>query len=224
MIAADPATGRTVVEPVTQRIVGYGRKHLVGLRVATPYGVNTDTVVATSNHPFWSARRQAWVPAGELRPGDVLGTRDGILGTRDGGTIRIMERHASTQTRTVYNLSVAGVHTYYVRLAGTAILVHNEETCDAAYQGSLHLAEEIEKGNVNHKIPDIDADDVEGMEKYLDGWMKKTPDFKGPDGVEYWYDEKRGYMILKKNEYSGSGRRMTQEEWNTFRQRKLDGG
>lgn len=218
VIATDPATGRTVAEPVTQRIVGHGVKRLVRLTVATdPYGLNSDTVTATANHPFWSARRHAWVPAGDLRPGDELRARGG-------GPVRIVGRHAYTRTRTVYNLAVADVHTYYVRLAGTAVLVHNEETCDAAYQGSLHLSEEIAKGNANHRIPGIDPDDVTGMEKYLDDWMKKKPDATGPDGVQYWYDEQRGYMILKKNEYSGTGRQMTPEEWSRFRDKKVNGG
>ena len=117
--SVDPATGVIHAEPVTALIRGHGTKHLVRLRVSTaPYGLNSDTITATDNHPFWLANRHAWVDAGNLRPNDRIG--DG-----HGNRTRILGRHATTRTTTAYNLTVADTHTYQIEAAGGELLVHN---------------------------------------------------------------------------------------------------
>jgi Protein of unknown function (DUF1557). len=105
---------------------GHDAQNLINLYVsglAEPIGV-TDT------HPFWSADRSQFVPAGELREGENLKTVDGV----EASVVR-MESRPSEQ---VFNLEVDGEHVYYVSASG--ILVHN--TCT---QGVYVLVDPISK-------------------------------------------------------------------------------
>jgi len=77
--------------------------------VAGPLGV-------TANHPFWSEDRQAFVPAGELREGELL-----LLA--EGNPTRLLTRTQRPGIHRVYNLEVDGEHVYYVGAEG--VLVHN---------------------------------------------------------------------------------------------------
>ena len=139
--AVDPATGRSLPEPVRALIRGHGVRHLVSLRVSTdPYGLRSSTLTATDNHPFWSLTRHRWVDAGRLRTNEVLAA--------DGGRrTRVMSLSRGTRTATVYNLSVANLHTYQVRYLGTGLLVHNAAKggCDRLVGGK-----KLTKGRLQH--------------------------------------------------------------------------
>ena len=72
----------------------------------------------TATHPFWSAERRAFVPAGDLKEGELVGTR---------------RRHPPPPRpipppppppRAVFNLEVDTEHVYYVTRDG--VLVHNK--------------------------------------------------------------------------------------------------
>ncbi|WP_435157325.1 polymorphic toxin-type HINT domain-containing protein [Amycolatopsis sacchari] len=124
VLATDPETGRTERHQVLQQIVGEGQKTLVDVTVDLdgPDGDREGTVTATDGHPFWVDGQGRWLPAIMLAPGDHLRASDGhpveVLGTQVHG-----------EPRRVYNLSVEGIHTYYVT-AGTAdVLVHNTAPC-----------------------------------------------------------------------------------------------
>jgi hypothetical protein len=71
----------------------------------------------TDNHPFWSEDRQAFVPAGELRPGERLRRADQTLTQ----ITRITPRTGPPVP--VYNLEVDAEHVYHVGASG--VLVHN---------------------------------------------------------------------------------------------------
>jgi hypothetical protein len=77
----------------------------------------------TANHPFWSADRQDFVPAGALTIGEHLRTESGTLRQ----VTRITPRRGPPVT--VFNLEVDAEHVYYVSTAG--VLVHN------AYPGDV---------------------------------------------------------------------------------------
>ena len=70
----------------------------------------------TSNHLFWSADRQAFVPAGELLPGERVASTTGTA------TIDRVEPRPGPEV--VYNFEVHGEHVYYVTDSG--LLVHNK--------------------------------------------------------------------------------------------------
>ncbi|MER5204839.1 polymorphic toxin-type HINT domain-containing protein [Streptomyces sp. NPDC002825] len=120
VLATDPETGETVEKEVTATIAGTGEKHLVNITVDTdgPAGNEVASVTATDGHPFWVPTLHAWIDATELTPGQWLRTSASTH-------VQITAVRRWTQQATVYNLSVADIHTYYVLAGETPILVHN---------------------------------------------------------------------------------------------------
>ncbi len=119
--ATDPTTGKTEKRAVTDLIIGIGEKHMVELTVDTDgdKGDETATITATDGHPFWAPDLGEWVTAVELRAGSMLQT--------GAGTYVQVEavRKWTAQDQRVHNLTVDGLHTYYVGAASQSILVHN---------------------------------------------------------------------------------------------------
>ncbi|QDU75859.1 hypothetical protein Pan97_29010 [Bremerella volcania] len=101
-----PGRGRIVTGLISHVRGGILNLHVEEL--AKPIGV-------TSNHPFWSEDRQAFVTAGELKPGEHLQSGD--------KTVTLRRVDAVPGERRVYNLEVHGDHIYRVSCLG--ILVHN---------------------------------------------------------------------------------------------------
>ncbi|WP_306356773.1 MULTISPECIES: PA14 domain-containing protein [unclassified Nocardia] len=124
VVATDPATSQTGVQPVADVISGRGTKHLVDIAIEG----SPNVITATAGHPFW-VENKGWINVGEIQVGDRLrplpdtqpgdDTSDPILlvsAVRDRGTVR---------NQSVYNLSVGRVHTYYIVVANAQTLVHN---------------------------------------------------------------------------------------------------
>ncbi|MFC0038644.1 RHS repeat-associated core domain-containing protein [Actinomadura rayongensis] len=114
--AGVPKGTRDKTNTVTAVHVTHTDRNYTDVTIATPDGPKT--IVGTSNHPYWDATTHAWTLASQLRPGDHLQT---IAGQ----TARILTLHSYTATRTTYDLTVNGVHTYYVEAGNTSVLVHN---------------------------------------------------------------------------------------------------
>ncbi len=72
----------------------------------------------TGNHPFY-VRGRGFIPAEQLKCGDELRTASG--GWSSVGVIT-----ASGLEEPVYNIRVAGLHTYFVRAGASEALVHNK--------------------------------------------------------------------------------------------------
>jgi Pretoxin HINT domain len=98
-------------------------------RVAAAHGGTTAVVLhvhadgarvtCTRDHRFL-VRGKGWVPARKLTHGD-------LLERIDGGTLpvaKVVSEHASEAVAT-YNLTVEDASTYFVRIGGHAVLVHN---------------------------------------------------------------------------------------------------
>jgi hypothetical protein len=82
--------------------------------------VGSDLVLQpTALHPLWSADHYDWVRAGQLEPGDKLLTEEGPL---EVASVRWLDG-----IHQVYNLEVAGDHTYLVGDVG--LLSHNIDGC-----------------------------------------------------------------------------------------------
>lgn len=125
VLATDPVSGRTEARSVDDVIVGSGQKHLVRLTVDTDgdQGEATGTMTATEGHPFWLEDQQSWVDAGDIQPGALLRTSAGTW-------VKVTATEAWTQEQQVYNLTVNGIHTYYVSAGPASVLVHNADKCD----------------------------------------------------------------------------------------------
>ncbi|MFE4830474.1 RHS repeat-associated core domain-containing protein [Streptomyces sp. NPDC056672] len=115
----DAKTGRTVVREVAGTIVTEDDKHFSDLTVKTASGA-AQALVATSTHPFWVESEQAWIKAGDLEPGMTLRTPTG-------DPVQVTaNRHFDERQRT-HDLTITGIHAYYVLADATPLLVHN---CD----------------------------------------------------------------------------------------------
>lgn len=114
--AFNPDTGAQVAEPVSAQIVGSGKKDLDQITIAD--GADAGTLTATANHPFWDPDSRSWINASVLRPGEHLLDQHG-------GLARIISVLPYARSMTVYNLTVADLHTYYVQAGSAAVAVHN---------------------------------------------------------------------------------------------------
>ncbi|MDQ2587992.1 type IV secretion protein Rhs [Saccharothrix yanglingensis] len=115
--ATDPATGETTDREVVATIVHDDEDDMTRLTVASEDG-SQGTVDATSWHPVWVDDEGRFVNIGDLKPGQRLKSADGTS-----AVVASVERY--THLEPVYDLTIDGVHTYYVVSAGVAFLVHN---------------------------------------------------------------------------------------------------
>ncbi|MFE5563917.1 EndoU domain-containing protein, partial [Amycolatopsis japonica] len=120
VLSTDPVTGLTQARPVVNLIPGQGLKELVRITVDTDgdRGDATGTVTATAEHPFWVGGSGHWTDAEDLDRGNLLRTPDGRL-------LEVVAVHEWTQQQQVHNLTIEGLHTYYVNVGGQDVLTHN---------------------------------------------------------------------------------------------------
>ncbi|MEV4625212.1 ricin-type beta-trefoil lectin domain protein [Micromonospora sp. NPDC049523] len=124
VVATDPETGETRAKQVTDTIIGSGGKDLVvvSIDIDGDRGRAVARITATDEHPFWDDQASEWVNAEDLRPDDVLLTPQGER-------VRVQTVVSYHAIATVYNLTVADIHTYYVAAGDTQVLVHNADEC-----------------------------------------------------------------------------------------------
>ncbi|MFF4160310.1 RHS repeat-associated core domain-containing protein [Streptomyces sp. NPDC001678] len=120
VVATDPETGETAPRKVTTLIQGDGQKQLVDLTTKSSTG--TGHLTATDGHPFWVPALHIWTPAAQLKPGQWLQTSTGTW-------VQVTAVQHRTTAAVVHNLTVDGLHTYYVLAGETPVLVHNSN-CD----------------------------------------------------------------------------------------------
>jgi hypothetical protein len=112
VLASDPDSGDRGPRRVIDTIVGDGIKQLVNIEI------DGAVVTATDRHPFWVDDDGEWVDAGELEIGDELLASD--------GTVVVVEGVGEwAAVRRVHNLTVEGIHTYFVVVGAQEVLVHN---------------------------------------------------------------------------------------------------
>ncbi|MET9246178.1 DUF5615 family PIN-like protein [Nonomuraea sp. NPDC003709] len=145
VLATDPETGERSAQPVLARITGEGAKNLVRISVRTEDG--SGVVIATAEHPFWVEDLKAWVGATRLSPGMWLKTGAGTH-----VQVAAVAKWTSAK-QDVYNLTVAGPHTYHVAAASTDVLVHNDNpSCDLAAAMKRALAKKAGFSGVGERL------------------------------------------------------------------------
>ncbi|MFD7743514.1 polymorphic toxin-type HINT domain-containing protein [Streptomyces sp. MJM8645] len=115
--AADPVSGVSGPRVVTDTIYTPDDRDFTELAISQSDG-SSGAVTATDHHPFWLDATQAWTDAAALRVGDTLRTDDGA-------TVQVASIRHWTGLEPAYNLTVEGLHTYYVLAGDTPVLVHN---------------------------------------------------------------------------------------------------
>jgi RHS repeat-associated protein len=117
---AEPA-GRTEKHRVDVTHTTYTDRDFTDVTISTPDGPRT--ITGTQNHPYYDLTTAAFTDAARLRPGDRLQTS---------GTATVLAVRNYTAAMITYDLTIDGLHTYYVEAGGTAVLVHNEDCEQAA--------------------------------------------------------------------------------------------
>jgi hypothetical protein len=132
VLATDPQSGRTEARPVTDVF----RNQDTALADVT---VGSAVLHTTAEHPFWDITAGAWTDAADLHRGDLLRRADGGQETVTG--VRTFAGSA-----TMHNLSVAGLHSYYVLAGRTPVLVHNFD-CGNALETLEGTSDAVRKHN-----------------------------------------------------------------------------
>jgi RHS repeat-associated protein len=112
----DPGT-KNQTHIVTAVHITYTDTDFTNVTIATKSG--PATIVGTAHHPYWDATTQAWTDATRLHPGDRVETTNADLATV------LATNDYTSHTIVTYNLTVDGLHTYYVLAGDTPVLVHN---------------------------------------------------------------------------------------------------
>lgn len=112
----DPHMGETTTRKVTGTIFTEDDKDFVDLTVTTDDG--PARLTATTTHPFWAPSADEWIDAGHLTPGTTLHTPED-------GTVVIESVRPYAKRQRTHDLTITGIHTYYVLAGATPVLVHN---------------------------------------------------------------------------------------------------
>lgn len=118
VLAADPDSGKIQVREIVATLIKSDDKNYTRLSIETDAG-DAD-ITATDHHPFWNPDKNSWINAADLVPGAQLLTADGTVATV--GDLTRFQMSGLT-----YDLTVAGLHTYYVLAGETPVLVHNDD-------------------------------------------------------------------------------------------------
>lgn len=122
---AVPGSTKRETHTVTAVHVTHTDHHFDHIGVTDAHG-HTSLIDVTSGHLIYDASNNAWTPAWKLKPGDRLQTPAG-------DTAVVTSVTAYTTTTTTYNLTIDGLHDYYVVAGDTPVLVHNvdqDRLCD----------------------------------------------------------------------------------------------
>lgn len=131
------------------------------LTVTTPSGRRT--ITGTSNHPFYDLTTGSWTDAGRLAAGHRLQTLDH-------GTITVVDVTSYTKPQVTYDLTVEGVHSYFVMAGDSPLLVHNI-SCRTITDGALkHIRDQHLWGGKYHEAGDMGNVFAEGIDA---GKLKK---------------------------------------------------
>jgi hypothetical protein len=136
--AADPHMGTSSPRRIIRVIRHSGVHAMVAITLVGGFVIR-----ATAHHLLWDATGGRFAYASALKPGTRLAEPGGRL-------IAITKTRAYRASITAYNLSISGIHTYYVVAGPAAVLVHN--SCPSGSQaGANTLRQRAE--TLNNLIP-----------------------------------------------------------------------
>ncbi|MFK0259555.1 polymorphic toxin-type HINT domain-containing protein [Streptomyces sp. NPDC090445] len=136
VFAADPVSGASGPRRVDDTIYTPDDQDFTTIALRPEPGEGTLT--STDHHPFWAQNRGQWTYAAELNAGDTLRTPGG-------DTVEIGKITRWKGLQPAYNLTVNGLHTYYVLVGGTPVLVHNSDPEECAKKVSALVKAEFAK-------------------------------------------------------------------------------
>ncbi|SEM13217.1 polymorphic toxin-type HINT domain-containing protein [Streptacidiphilus jiangxiensis] len=157
--SADPTTGKDKGARTVQHVWINHDTDLLDVAIDEGNG-HTSVIHTTANHPFWDNTTHTWVHADQLQAGHKLASTHGA-------------RHPSVVGTTItpgaadrWNLTVQELHTYYVVVGGTPVLVHNAcgtsghaGDCYCNYEG---MPEVLDPAAPGPSGPSVSGRDVHG--------------------------------------------------------------
>ncbi|MDQ0795939.1 LamG-like jellyroll fold domain-containing protein [Streptomyces sp. B1I3] len=118
VLTAEPGKKKKEKHKVKAVIVTKTDRDYVDVVIDTKSGPKT--IQTTKHHQFYESTKDAWTQAADLKAGQKLQNASG-------GPAVVIDVKAYTAQRVTYDLSIEGLHTYYVLAGETPVLVHN---CD----------------------------------------------------------------------------------------------
>ncbi|MFB7557105.1 polymorphic toxin-type HINT domain-containing protein [Streptomyces brevispora] len=116
VLTAEPGKKKQEKHKVKEVFVTKTDRGYVDVVVDTKSG--RKTIQTTKHHQFYEATKNAWTQAANLKAGQKLQNDTG-------GPTVVIDTKAYTATLATYDLSIEGLHTYYVLAGATPVLVHN---------------------------------------------------------------------------------------------------
>ncbi|MBM2623800.1 hypothetical protein JIG36_50760 [Actinoplanes sp. LDG1-06] len=178
VLATDPVTGSTAAAEVTA-LHNNLDQDLVDVQVGRADG-SIEVLHTTVEHPFWDETALQWVAADDLVPGHRLRTI--------GGSAWVHSRQTVPGPKYMLNLTVHGVHTFYVLAGNIPVLVHNQGGADSPNKGKQGVAWLI--GDLQRKGYAIRGTEI-SMEA-ANGVMVRFDVVAEKNGVVSVYDAKNG--------------------------------
>ncbi|MBS2545479.1 hypothetical protein KGQ19_01215 [Catenulispora sp. NL8] len=118
---ATPGAAETEQHRVEQVHTTFTDTDFTDLTVQTPDG--EDTVTGTQNHPYYDLNAEAFIDASKLGIGDKLQSTSGAA-------VTVLNVRNYISSMVTYDLTIEGLHTYYVVAGTTSVLVHNDSCRD----------------------------------------------------------------------------------------------
>jgi RHS repeat-associated protein len=158
VIVADPESGE-----YSSGVVAHAWAHEDDLYSMV---VDGHKILTTEDHRFWNATDRRWERADQVDVGDQLLSPDGATVTVDSFS------DSPVQRDTAYNLTIDGIHTYFVSAGEQSVLVHND--CFNILPESRAIAEHAikrsaEPGGFEHFVRNVDP---RALDAYVDGILE----------------------------------------------------
>ncbi|MFF4358770.1 RICIN domain-containing protein [Streptomyces sp. NPDC001604] len=180
--ATDPETGQPSARPVTDTM-RHDTRRLVDITVGD--GV----LSSTAGHRFF-VKDHGWTLVSALRVGDSLRTPDGTF-----RIVTAVKDRTGLTPREVYDLTVDGIHTFYVSTVGAhpqSVLVHNcvNIIADEDIEGAHTLGDHVNKTDAQMAAKALDPNNrrgiatrwasqdvaAEAVDKAITQWLDHHPD------------------------------------------------
>ncbi|MFF1482858.1 Hint domain-containing protein [Streptomyces sp. NPDC058301] len=116
VLTAEPGSKKKEKHQVKAVVVTKTDRDYVDVAVATTSGAKA--IQTTAHHQFYDATANSWIQAKDLKAHHKL--QDAAGGNPEIANVTAYQAH-----RTTYDLSIEGLHTYYVKAGSTPVLVHN---------------------------------------------------------------------------------------------------
>ena len=207
VMATDPQTGETRPETVTTTITTPDDKAFTDLTLtddANPRGPPA-TLTSTHHHPYWSDTRHQWVDAGELTPGEHLRRPDGT-------TLTVQNVRNYAYAVTTHNLTVDQLHTYYVLVGATPVLVHN---CNVTVYRAQRAGGHSERIHIDAG-GNVTASGDAMIHVNMSGKIEHTEAFRGSESQIVAFDVPKSFLDEVRAAAIGQRRPkgMSRREWN----------